>query len=123
LAPHADSPVPLEVQAGVGLEPSRFDLPVWRSVRVSPGLALNSGVRTLPSLYNMRDRSGWVSEPGPSGSSRPSWPARARAFHAGLVPDAARTEAQPLDPSAIDQNRDGRTATSRQPRISEPTRT
>ena len=46
--------------------------PVRRSTRSSVGSARNSGVTTLPSAWSIRERSGWVQEPAPSGSRSPS---------------------------------------------------
>jgi hypothetical protein len=63
----------LEVQPSVRLGPDRgITSPVVLSTRISPGLALNSGVTTLPSACSIREGSGWVHDPGPSGSSSPS---------------------------------------------------
>src|SRR6266702_3497279 len=69
--PHAASPSPSKCRRASGSWRTALTSPVLRSTRVSPGLARYSGATTLPSAYSIRDRWGWVHDPGPSGSRRP----------------------------------------------------
>jgi hypothetical protein len=64
--------VAFEVQRGVGFDTGGTDLAGLSVDAGVAGCALNKGVMTLPSAWTMRLRSGWVHDPGPFGSRRPT---------------------------------------------------
>ena len=86
-----DLAVAFDVESTVGVSASGDDLTRGRVDARVAGRARKRGVMTLPSAWSMRDRSGWVHDPGPSGREvRVRVPGRRRSRDASVL-SAART--------------------------------